>query len=137
VHFFLMGRGPMFDVGAMDFAIPSGLPFYAVLGVLCGLAAVGFSRALYLVEDLFEKLPVHDMWWPAIGGLGLGLFGWFVPRVLGVGYDTISDTLNGRLALEALLIVLVCKSLALLVSLGSGTSGGLLAPMLGSPQADA
>jgi chloride channel protein, CIC family len=129
VHFYLMGRGPMFEVASVDFGIPSGLPYYAVFGVLCGLVAVGFSRALYWVEDLFEHLPVDEMWWPAIGGLGLGVIGFFVPRVLGVGYDTISDVLNSRLTLQLLMLVFVFKSLALLVSLGSGTSGGLLAPM--------
>jgi H+/Cl- antiporter ClcA len=129
IHFLLMGRGPMFTVGAVDFGIPSGLPFYVILGLLCGIAAVAFSNLLYWVEDLFERLPVDPVWWPAIGGLGLGLIGLFVPRVLGVGYETISDILNNRLPLTLLLVILTFKSLALLVSLGSGTSGGLLAPM--------
>jgi H+/Cl- antiporter ClcA/CBS domain-containing protein len=129
IHFLLMGHGPMFDVAAVDFAIPSGLPFYILLGVLCGFAGVGFSKALYWVEDQFERLPFDEMWWPAIGGLGLGIIGFFVPRVLGVGYETISDILNNNLPLMLLLSVMVFKSLALLVSLGSGTSGGLLAPM--------
>ena len=129
VHMLLMGRGPMFVAGAMDFEIPHALPWYLLLGVLCGLAAVGFTKLLYAVEDLFEKLPVDSMWWPAIGALGLGIIGYFVPRVLGVGYDTISDILTARLALEVLLLVMIFKSLALVISLGSGTSGGLLAPM--------
>jgi H+/Cl- antiporter ClcA/CBS domain-containing protein len=129
VHFLLMGRGPMFDVAAVDFGIPTGIPFYMLLGVLCGLAAVGFSKALYWVEDLFEKLPINEMWWPAIGGLALGIIGLFVPRVLGVGYETITDILNNRLPLVLLLSVVIFKALALLVSLGSGTSGGLLAPL--------
>ncbi len=129
VHFWLMGRGPMFSVGAVDFGLPHALPFYLVLGVICGFAALGFSRALYWVEDQFEKLPIHDMWWPAIGALGLGIIGYFVPRVLGVGYDTISDILNTRMLLGGLLAVMVFKSAALVISLGSGTSGGLLAPM--------
>ena len=84
---------------------------------------------MYWVEDQFEQLPVDELWWPAIGGLGLGVIGFFVPRVLGVGYDTISDILNERLALNLLLGIMVFKALALLISLGSGTSGGLLAPM--------
>jgi H+/Cl- antiporter ClcA/CBS domain-containing protein len=129
VHFWLMGRGPMFDVGAVDFGLPHALPFYLVLGVLCGGAALGFSGALYWVEDQFEKLPVNDMWWPAIGALGLGIIGYFFPRVLGVGYDTISDILNTKMLLGGLLAVMIFKSAALLISLGSGTSGGLLAPM--------
>src|SRR5579872_1936106 len=101
VHFRLMGPGPMFQVGAMDFGLPHALPFYLVLGVLCGGAALGFSKLLYWVEDQFEKLPVHEMWWPAIGALGLGIIGYFVPRVLGVGYDTISDILNAKMLLGA------------------------------------
>jgi chloride channel protein, CIC family len=129
VHFRLMGRGPMFQVGVLDFGLPHALPFYLALGVLCGAAALGFSKALYWVEDQFEKLPIHDMWWPAIGALGLGIIGYFVPRVLGVGYDTISDILNAKMLLGALLAVMVFKSAALVISLGSGTSGGLLAPM--------
>lgn len=128
IHYFLMGPGPMFQVGAVDFAIPLGLPFYALLGVICGLAAVGLSRALYWIEDQFERLPFDPSWWPAIGGILLGVIGLFVPRVLGVGYETISGILQDRLATSVLLSVMVFKTLALLVSLGSGTSGGLLAP---------
>ena len=128
VHMQLLGMGPMFKVSPMDFAIPRGLPFYLVLGLICGLAAVGFSKLLYWVEDQFEKLPVSDVWWPAIGALGLGIIGFFVPRVLGVGYDTIGDILNGQLAWKLLLVVMLAKAAALAVSLGSGTSGGLLAP---------
>jgi chloride channel protein, CIC family len=128
VHMQLLGPGPMFSVSAMDFGIPKALPFYLVLGPLCGLAAVALSKALYWVEDSFEKLPVDEMWWPAIGALALGLIGWQVPRVFGVGYDTIGDILNGNLAWKLLLIVMAAKFAALVISLGSGTSGGLLAP---------
>jgi CBS domain-containing protein len=80
------------------------------------------------VEDSFEKMPVDELWWPAIGALVLGIIGFFVPRVFGVGYDTIGDILNGQLAWKLLLIVMVAKFSALVISLGSGTSGGLLAP---------
>ena len=135
VHYALMGRGPMFEVGHVEFGLPGALPWYILLGVLCGLGAVGFSRALYWVEDMFEHLPIEDTWWPAIGALGLGIIGYFVPRVLGVGYDTISDILTGSLGLKLLLIVMIAKAVALLVSLGSGTSGGLLAPMFMSSAA--
>ena len=135
VHMRLLGPGPMFTVSPMDFAIPRALPFYLLLGGICGLAAVGFSKLLYWVEDQFEKLPVDELWWPAIGALGLGIIGFFVPRVLGVGYDTISDILNGQLALKLLLVVMVAKAVALVISLGSGTSGGLLAPMFMSSAA--
>src|SRR5204862_1814499 len=130
-----LGAGPMFTVTSMDFGIPRALPFYLILGVVCGLAAVGFSKLLYWTEDQFEKLPIDELWWPAIGALGLGIIGYFVPRVLGVGYDTISDILNANLALKLLVVVMLAKAVALVVSLGSGTSGGLLAPMLMSSAA--
>ena len=135
VHMQLLGTGPMFTVTHMTFGIPQALPFYIVMGVLCGLGAVGFSKMLYWTEDQFDKLPIDELWWPAIGALGLGIIGYFVPRVLGVGYDTIGEILNGELALKLLLIVLVAKSAALVISLGSGTSGGLLAPMFMSSAA--
>jgi H+/Cl- antiporter ClcA len=135
VHMQLLGAGPMFTVAHMDFNIPRALPFYLLLGVLCGLGAVAFSKLLYWVEDQFDKLPVDELWWPAIGALGLGVIGYFVPRVLGVGYDTISDILNGQLALKLLVVVMLAKSVALVISLGSGTSGGLLAPMFMSSAA--
>ena len=125
----LMGAGPMFTAGVSNFGIPGALPYYVLLGLLCGVAAVGFSNLLYWVEDLFDLLPFDAMWYPAVGALVLGLIGFFVPRILGVGYDTISDILNGRLALTLLLTLMAFKALALVVSLGSGTSGGLLAPM--------
>jgi H+/Cl- antiporter ClcA len=135
VHLQLLGAGPMFQVSAMDFSVPRALPFYLLLGGLCGLAAVAFSKALYWVEDQFEKLPIDELWWPAIGALGLGVIGYVVPRVLGVGYDTITDILNARLALDLLLVVMLAKAVALVLSLGSGTSGGLLAPMFMSSAA--
>jgi chloride channel protein, CIC family len=135
VHMQLLGAGPMFQVNAMDFGIPHALPFYLLLGLVCGFAAVGFSKLLYWTEDQFEKLPVDELWWPAIGALGLGIIGYFVPRVLGVGYDTIGDILNANLAWKLLIVVMIAKAVALVISLGSGTSGGLLAPMFMSSAA--
>jgi chloride channel protein, CIC family len=128
VHMQLLGAGPMFTVAAMDFGVPHALPFYLLLGPICGLAAVGLSKTLYWVEDLFEKLPFDELWWPATGALALGIIGFFVPRVFGVGYDTIGDILNGHLVWKILLVVMIAKFAALVISLGSGTSGGLLAP---------
>lgn len=129
VHDALVGSGPLFHVSPMNFHLPFALPYYAFLGILCGLGAVGFSRLFYWVEVQFERLPLDPLWWPAIGGVGLGMVGLCDPRVLGVGYHTITAILNGQLVLFSLCSILVWKSLALLVSLGSGTSGGLLAPM--------
>ncbi len=125
----LLGTGAMFNVLPMDFGIPRALPYYLVLGIVCGGIAIAFTKALYFVEDHFDRLPIPELWHPAIGALALGIIGFFVPRVLGVGYDTLADILNNNLALKVLVLVAVCKSVALLLSLGSGTSGGLLAPM--------
>jgi CIC family chloride channel protein len=129
VHFLLLGRQPMFQLQPIDYNVPAGLPWYAVLGLLCGLAATGLTRMLYWVEDRFRALPIPRLWHPVLGALGLGVIGYFVPRVFGVGYDTIDGLLNGQFGLKMLLILMVAKALALVVSLGSGTSGGLLAPM--------
>jgi CIC family chloride channel protein len=107
VHLMLLGRGAMFHMLPTDFSIPGGLPYYLLLGVVCGFAAVGFTKLLYLVEDQFDRLPVDEFWHPAIGALGLGIIGYFVPRVLGVGYDTISDILNNKLAWKLLLLIAV------------------------------
>lgn len=135
VHFLLLGQKSMFSMGNVDFGIPNGLGYYLILGVVCGCAAIGFTKLLYWVEDQFEKLPINELWHPAIGALGLGIIGYFVPRVLGVGYDTISDILNNNLTFQLLLLIAVFKALALVISLGSGTSGGLLAPMFMSSAA--
>jgi CBS domain-containing protein len=91
---------------------------------------VVISKGLFLVEDGFRRLPVRDFWHPVIGSLGFGLVGLLVPRALGVGYDAISDVLANRLAATALLVLLVGKLLAWWLALGSGTSGGTLAPVL-------
>jgi CIC family chloride channel protein len=131
----LLGNAAMFKVLPMDFGIPRALPYYLVLGIVCGAIAIGFTKALYFVEDHFDRLPISELWHPAIGALALGIIGFFVPRVLGVGYDTLGDILNNNLALKLLVLVALCKSLALLLSLGSGTSGGLLAPMFMSSAA--
>ena len=125
----LLGQRSMFTMANVNFDVLHGLPFYVLLGVICGAAAIGFTKLLYWVEDLFDRLPIDELWHPAIGALALGVIGFFIPRVLGVGYDTISDILNDSLTLKLLILIAVFKSLALVLSLGSGTSGGLLAPM--------
>ena len=128
VRVVLFGQRSMFTMGSVDFDILHGLPFYIVLGVICGGAAIGLTKLLYWVEDRFERLPVDELWHPAIGMLAVGVIGFFLPRILGVGYDTISDILNGQLALKLLLLIAAFKLIGVLLSLGSGTSGGLLAP---------
>ncbi len=130
VHNALFGYGPLFHVVAPDFAMPRALPAYVLLGIISGFAATGLSRALYRVEDTYERLPLDPLWWPVIGGVALGILGLIDVRVLGVGYDVISDILNNRLVFSALLGIVIWKTAALILSLGSGTSGGLLAPVL-------
>jgi len=131
----LLGQQSMFTMGAVNFDPLHGLPFYVLLGAISGAAAIGFTKLLYWVEDQFDRLKIDDLWHPAIGALALGVIGFFIPRVLGVGYDTISDILNNHIALKLLILIAVFKSLALVISLGSGTSGGLLAPMFMSSAA--
>ena len=128
VRVVLFGQRSMFTTGNADFDVLHGLPFYLLLGVICGGAAIGLTKLLYWMEDQFERLPVAELWHPAIGSLAVGAIGYFIPRILGVGYDTVSDILNDNLALKLLVLIAVFKLVALLISLGSGTSGGLLAP---------
>jgi H+/Cl- antiporter ClcA/CBS domain-containing protein len=99
-------------------------------GVLCGAMAWLLSSALYRVEDAFHRLPLHWMWWPAIGGLAVGIGGYWAPRALGVGYDVIGDLLHNHLAAGVIGALLLAKALMWLIALGSGTSGGVLAPLL-------
>lgn len=126
-----LGPGPLFPLtGEM---IPGTIRFAVLataLGALVGLAAAALSRMMYGFEDMFGKLPVHWMWWPAIGGLGVGIGGLFFPHGLGVGYDNIAVLLAGKATLSLVFGVIVFKSLMWAFSLGSGTSGGVLAPLL-------
>ncbi|WP_353153575.1 chloride channel protein [Herminiimonas fonticola] len=125
----LMESGPLFPIHTA----PVGLAAFAiciVAGLLSGILSAVMSISLYRVEDLFGKLPLHWMWWPAIGGLVVGIGAYFEPRALGVGYDVISDLLNHRMILSAALSLLLVKAIIWVVALGSGTSGGVLAPLL-------
>jgi CIC family chloride channel protein len=130
IHSALFGSGPLFSVPAHDFAGLEILPWFVVLGVACGLLAVVVSRGLFLVEDGFRRLPVAEFWHPVIGAVGFSLVGLAVPRALGVGYDAIGDVLNDRLAIGAIAVLAVAKLVAWWLALGSGTSGGTLAPLL-------
>jgi chloride channel protein, CIC family len=117
---------PVSDLGA---AGPSALAVYTAIGAALGLAAVAVTRAVYAVEDAFERLPIHWMWWPAIGGVAVGAIGWVAPRTLGVGYENITEIVSGTMALQAVLVLGGLKLVSWLVALGSGTSGGTLAPL--------
>ncbi len=102
----------------------------AVVGVACGLLAGVLTAAVYAAEDAFGRLPIHWAWWPALGGIVIGVGGLIDPRVLGVGYSTIAAELAGHLAVSALALLLVTKLTVWSIGLGSGTSGGILAPLL-------
>jgi CIC family chloride channel protein len=126
-----LGAGPLFhmptlaDTPRVSFVI--GALF---LGAFLGLISAGMSRMMYAFEDLFEHLHLHWMWWPAIGGIGIGVGGLFFPRGLGVGYDNIAELLRGNAPIGLIVGILIAKSLMWAFSLGSGTSGGVLAPLL-------
>jgi CIC family chloride channel protein len=130
MHSVLFDSGPLFSVPAHDYAGLDVLPAFVLLGVACGLLAIVVSRGLFLVEDLYRRLPVKDFWHPAIGALGFATVGLFVPRALGVGYDAIGDVLGSRLAVGTAAALAAGKLLAWWLALGSGTSGGTLAPIL-------
>ncbi|HWU99407.1 MAG TPA: chloride channel protein [Oxalicibacterium sp.] len=125
----LLEPGPLFPMHTEPVGVASFV-VCVVAGLLSGMLSAGMSVALYRVEDWFHKLPVHWMWWPAIGALAVGIGGWFQPRALGVGYDVIADLLNNNLAVSVALSLLVVKAIIWVVALGSGTSGGVLAPLL-------
>ncbi|MBB5056161.1 H+/Cl- antiporter ClcA [Granulicella aggregans] len=126
-----LGAGPLFNMPAFDAPPRGSLVLGAlVLGAILALVASAMSRMMYAFEDLFERLPIHWMWWPAIGGVGIGVGGLFFPRGLGVGYDNIADLLRGNAPLGLIGGILLAKSLMWAFSLGSGTSGGVLAPLL-------
>ena len=129
VRFGLHGIKPIFPM--TDLALPNGLELaiYIAVGAVVGLASVWVTRAIYWIEDAFEHLPIHWMWWPALGGLVVGAIGLYAPRTLGVGYDNIEAILSGKMAGVALLVLCLAKFASWSVALGSGTSGGTLAPL--------
>jgi H+/Cl- antiporter ClcA len=124
-----IGAAPAFAMPQLSQPSGEALTFYILLGGLFGLVAVGVTRAVYAIEDGFEKLPIHWMWWPALGGLAVGVVGYFAPLTMGVGYDNIDHILSGTLVGKALFMLCVLKFVSWSISLGSGTSGGTLAPL--------
>ena len=126
----LMGAGPIFPVTAHAPLGGEGLILALIVGIIAGLASGLLTTLVYAFEDLFAKLPIHWMWWPAIGGLFVGIGGWMDPRILGVGYDTIHSLLRGELVGPLVVGLVIGKALIWSISLGSGTSGGVLAPLL-------
>lgn len=126
----LVGSGPLFPFAAPTPAGLEPVAIAAAMGVATGLLAALLSFILYRIEDAFHRLPIHWMWWPAIGAVVVGIGGMLDVRVLGAGYASIQDLLNGDLLVRAVLLLLIVKAVVWLVALGSGTSGGILAPLL-------
>jgi H+/Cl- antiporter ClcA/CBS domain-containing protein len=131
VRRYILGLGPLFPVSPHPVFIgPKGLAGCVIAGLAAGALSALLTLGVYAAEDLFKKLPIHWMWWPAIGGVFVGLGGLIFPQALGVGYDTIATLLQGSVPLRIFAGVLLVKSAIWIISLGSGTSGGVLAPLL-------
>jgi H+/Cl- antiporter ClcA len=126
----VVGFAPVFAMPMVTPPSPRALAAYVVIGAAVGVAAVFATRAVYFIEDAFEKLPIHWMWWPALGAIAVGVVGYFAPDTLGVGYDNIDGILRGDIAGTAVLLLCAAKFVSWSIALGSGTSGGTLAPLL-------
>lgn len=130
-HHLLFKAGVVFPLkSTIESVSNSALGFYGILGVVIGFISILVTKIVYLIEDGFEMLPIHWAWWPAIGGLAVGIVGYFAPRTLGVGYYNIIDILSGTMSIHILLSLCILKFISWAISLGSGTSGGTLAPLL-------
>ena len=129
VRIAFVGTAPIFAMPSLETPSGQALATYVVLGAIVGVFSVYVTRAVYVIEDGFDKLPVHWMWWPALGAVVVGFIGYFAPHTMGVGYDNIQRIVSGHLVGEALFILVVLKFVSWAVALGSGTSGGTLAPL--------
>jgi H+/Cl- antiporter ClcA len=125
-----LGPDPLFAVPLHALPDVTTLLSSVLVGLIAGLLALVLTAAVYAAEDGFQHVPIHWMWWPALGGLAVGIGGYFQPHALGVGYDNISALLKGNYALGPILGLIIVKGLIWAISLGSGTSGGVLAPLL-------
>ena len=122
---------PEFPIGEIHESINGwNSLFYFAAGAITGAVSCVVSKIVFYIEDKFEHLPVHWMWWPMIGGIAVGVIGYYDPRTLGVGYSNIIDALQGKMLLVPALTLFILKFLSWAISLGSGTSGGTLAPLL-------
>ncbi|MEP6465965.1 MAG: chloride channel protein [Parafilimonas sp.] len=130
MHFALFGTEAVFAMPDIPSPDTIALITYIVMGAAVGVIAALVSKSIYFIEDIFEKLPVHWMWWPAIGAVAVGVVGYFAPYTLGVGYSNITALLSGKLTIQLVLGLCFLKFISWSISLGSGTSGGTLAPLL-------
>jgi H+/Cl- antiporter ClcA/CBS domain-containing protein len=127
---FLIGSGPLFPYAGLAILPWWGLALCLAAGIVAGLQSALMTLCLYGIEDIFHRLPIHWMWWPALGGIAVGIGGYYDPAVLGVGYDQIHLLLQGDLTVHAATLLLFLKMAIWLIALSSGTSGGILAPLL-------
>jgi CIC family chloride channel protein len=127
----LLGNDPLFKVPQYQLVSPAEFPIYAVLGLLGGLLSVAFTKLLLKLRERFLRLPRKTMWFqPAIGGVAVGIMGWFVPQILGVGYSYVGQVLNGGMAIRLMVLLLVLKLFAVVISYASGNAGGIFGPAL-------
>ena len=129
VRIAFVGTAPIFAMPDVVQQRGYSLAVYIILGAIVGVAAVFATRAVYAVEDAFDRLPIHWMWWPAIGAVAVGVIGYFAPHTMGVGYDNIENIVSGHILGTALIVLFVLKFVSWAIALGSGTSGGTLAPL--------
>ena len=129
-HHLLFDSGPVFPMPFVAVPGNEALAVYSGIGIVMGLLSAFITKIVYWIEDSFEKLPIHWMWWPAIGGIAVGVVGYFAPRTLGVGYDNVTDLLSGKMVFHVVIALCILKFISWAIALGSGTSGGTLAPLL-------
>lgn len=129
VRYVLEGNEPIFAMPTVATPTLSAVATYIVMGVITGVVSVGITKLTYAIEDGFEKLPIHWMWWPALGGVVVGAVGYVMPATLGVGYTNIAALIAGQIGFAGMLSLCLMKLLSWSVALGSGTSGGTLAPL--------
>ncbi len=126
----LLGAGPMFPIASHAPLDANGIVAALLIGLAAGFGSWLLTTMVYACEDFFQKLPIHWMWWPVLGAIAIGIGGMIEPRVLGTGYDTIHALMRGQFIGELLIGLLLAKAIVWAIALGSGTSGGVLAPLL-------
>jgi len=129
MHILLFGHQPVFSMPDIPSPTDTALVVYILLGALVGVVAAFVSKSVYWIEDGFGKLPIHWMWWPALGAIAIGIVGYFAPHTMGVGYDNIQNILTGSTPIKVIAALCFLKYVSWSISLGSGTSGGTLAPL--------
>jgi len=129
MHIYLISPKPLFSTPVYSFGGLNTLPFYVLLGLISGMVGTALSRGLYKTEDLLRRIPLGQPWLPTLGGLAVGVIGFLVPQILGVGYDVITALIDSKVTLSLAVLILVAKAAAWVLSMGSQTSGGTLAPL--------